>query len=666
MSVQESPRPLKRSHDNFEGLADSEERQTTPRNTIEISPAHEEQQMMTSTTYAVPSSSLGPRDPSPARSNSGSLSDLGPTTPSCGDSLMVTSVAPENSANNSPSAFAALGTAPPPTKKTKLTFQEREMKRIQKEIKEQERAEERAKKEAERQAYAEEKARRDAEKEAERKRKEAEKEEKRLAQEAEKAAREEKRRQKEERKQKEDEAKRKKERSQAKLSNFFTPKPTTGRAGSVDSRERSSMSPAPSNPSLVAASTTVSNTPNKPQKTEYEKTFPDFFIHKDVTVAANNRFERDEEGTEAIQNTLDSYVLGNRSPSRQHPFDATFLFHLPSHDVPRGIRCMPVREIMAEFRGGSSRPIDLTTDSQNSHIKKMQDLLRKVPFKILQFREDVRPPYRGTYTSRPVSGMAKLARNPLRRDLPNTNYDYDSEAEWVEDEDAEDCNSDGEEEEDIEDTDEMDGFLDDENDDTANSRRMVLQGDLEPVSTGLCWEDRRKRNTNVKMMPYRMEIIIGEFFFFRSMSNLTAADHTMKTIDPFSTAYWEPRPVTAMDPPRMPLTAMKTPNSINQAAKPVKPFFSNASIINSTPSQPVQHVGKDNKPKKLLPAEVLSDFRAAIQGNNLSKVGLVEVLKKQFPSHSAQAIKNTLEMIAKRVGNKEVDKRWVLVDNPAV
>jgi chromatin assembly factor 1 subunit A len=111
----------------------------------------------------------------------------------------------------------------------------------------------------------------------------------------------------------------------------------------------------------------------------------------------------------------------------------------------------------------------------------------------------------------PLNGISRLARNPLRRDLPNTNYDYDSEAEWVEDEDAEDLNSEGEEE-DVEmgeDAEEMDGFLDDEGDEMANSKRLVLQGDLEPVSTGLCWEDHHKRSTNVKMMPYRMEIILG-------------------------------------------------------------------------------------------------------------------------------------------------------------
>ena len=433
---------------------------------------------------------------------------------------MPSSGQPQAGGSPSPSAFAALnGSAPPPAKKVKLTFAEREaekeMKRIQKEIKDQERAAEKARKEAERQAQVDDKARRDAEKEAEKKKKDAEREEKRLAQEAEKAAKEEKKRRKEEEKQKAEEEKRKEASKQKTLGSFFKlPAASTARRNSLG--DRRSESPAPSNPSLlgtaVASPAASISTPKKPEKSAYEKTFPDFYIFPDVIMAPANRFERDEEASEALHCIIDSYILGNRSPDRQHQFNAASLFHLSGHDnVLRGKRCMPVREIMAEFSGKYTRPIDLMADSQNTQIKRTNDYLQKIPLKFLKFQEDVRPPYRGTYTSRPVNGIAKLARNPMRRDLPDTNYDYDSEAEWIEDEDAEDLNSEGDEDEELgEDGEDMEGFLDDENDEIANSKRLVLQGDLEPVSTGMCWEDHRKRNTNVKMMLYRMEIILGK------------------------------------------------------------------------------------------------------------------------------------------------------------
>ncbi|RDL38687.1 Uncharacterized protein BP5553_03027 [Venustampulla echinocandica] len=679
MSVHESARSLKRNHDSFEGRADLKESHTAAADFLQTLP------------IPPTPTNTSKRNLSPAQSNSSPLSDVGPVTPSAvlNSPKLATGAGPNASVNtSSPSAFAALnGAAAPPAKKTKLTFAEKEMRQIQKDIREQEKAEERAKKEAEKQVQAEEKARRDAEKEAERKRKEAEKqlqieekarrdaekeaekkrreaerEEKRAAQEAEKAAKEEKKLLREKEKQRVEEEKMKKERSQPTLSSFFAA-PSKARTGSADGKEKRPASPGPqnSNPSLLAASTVnpQATTPSKPEISPYDKMFPAFFIHSDVKVASVNRFERDDEALNSIHQTLDSYIFGDRSPDRKLTFDIISLFHLPDNTGPRGKNCMPVREIMAEFSGDASRPIDLTEDSQISQVRRMRNL-RRVPMKILQFREDVRPPYRGTYTSRPVHGVAKLGRNPLRRDLPNTNYDYDSEAEWVEDEDAEDCNSDGEEEDDGEDGEDMEGFLDDENDELAHSKRMIIQGDLEPVSTGLCWESRKKRNTGVEMMQYRMEIIV---------------DPNLKSVNPFSTQYWVPNPTTtAMEPPRLPLTAVKPPNTstaiLPSSTIKVTSFFplttsttsTTASLSSQQALQTISTPGKDTKPKKLLPAEDLPKFRDAVEGSNLSKIGLIEVLKKQFPGRPAAAIKGTLETVAKRIGAKEADKRWVIVE----
>ena len=122
-----------------------------------------------------------------------------------------------------------------------------------------------------------------------------------------------------------------------------------------------------------------------------------------------------------------------------------------------------------------------------------------------------------------------------------------------------------------------------------------------------------------------------------------------------------------MDPPRIPLTTLKASNSnlptssSGASSKPIKPFFAPASSI-PHPPQPATALSKDTKPKKLLPPEEMQRFKEAVEGNNLSKVGLIEVLKKQFPNAKAAAIKGTLEVVAKRVGQREADKRWVIVD----
>ncbi|CAG8960271.1 hypothetical protein HYFRA_00012791 [Hymenoscyphus fraxineus] len=620
-STQASPRPPKRDHDTFQDLESKSSNSLHP-HTAQHRPA------------------------SPAPSSASELSDV--PSDVANSPMVATAVLSSTNTNtniqSAPSAFAAMNGHPPapPTKKPKLTFAEKENARLLKEAEKVKLARDKELKEKasaeEKRAAAAEKARKAAEKEAERKVREAAQEEKRAAVAEKKRQKEQDKKKKDDEKKKAEEEKLKKERAQKKLSNFFTipSTPAGGRRGSVDSGSRTSMSPGPqtSNPDPNAASP---QKPVKSVKSHYEKTFPEFFIHGDVRVAKINRFERDEAAIVSTTNTLDAYMLGNRSPGRIHEFDAVTLFHLQT-SFRRGKYSKPVREIM-ELSGDSSRNINM---------------LRKVPLKILSFAEDVRPPYRGTYTSRPANanGMARLARNPFRKDLPDTNYDYDSEAEWVEDEDAENCDSDGEEEEDIEDGEDMSGFLDDENDDmaNANAKRMAIYGndDLQPISTGLCWEDKHKRCTNVKMMPYRMEVIL---------------DTIPKSIDPFSTAYWPSTIPTNMDPPRVPLVKKNTPGgNILQPAltKSVKQM-----TLTNAPTPSSKATTKDTKPKKLLDAKDLPGFLEAVQGSNLTKVGLIEVLKKQF-GYPGAAVKNTLEVMCKRVGVKEADKRWVVVEGGEV
>ena len=49
-----------------------------------------------------------------------------------------------------------------------------------------------------------------------------------------------------------------------------------------------------------------------------------------------------------------------------------------------------------------------------------------------------------------------------------------------------------------------------------------------------------------------------------------------------------------------------------------------------------------------------------IIGSNLTKMGLCEILKVKFPKQKKDAIKDTLEAVAERVGTKAAEKRWVL------
>lgn len=124
---------------------------------------------------------------------------------------------------------------------------------------------------------------------------------------------------------------------------------------------------------------------------------------------------------------------------------------------------------------------------------------------------------------------------------------------------------------------------------------------------------------------------------------LTAIDGVRAPIDPFSTKYWEPlappRPrtlMTAMEPPaRRPLSLVRPAAAGSAAAAAVAAA-------------------------KLVPDDLLGEFRSAIEGSDMTKAGLIEALKKRFPKVGKDSIRHTLDLVAERVGDKRDNKRWVL------
>lgn len=448
------------------------------------------------------------------------LSDIGehtppPPTPEAARQIQVKVPALPTGQQN---AFSALNGVPePPKKKVKLTFAEQEDRRIRKEVAAAEKTQEKEKrerekreKEAEREA---ERKKRDAEREAERaakeaekavrevekKKKEAEKEEKRLLKEAEQYKKEAERKKKEDDKREAEEAKKRKERSQPKLNAFFG-KP-------VVKREKETS------PEATPVSTETKQQTKDKEAEEYEKRWPPFFVQSGVTMAQQPG-QRDEGARKKLEEEIDACLSGAKHVEPPTRFSVTEAFNMPAICFGRrGTKHVtPVRDIMAELLGtsASSRPIDLTTDAQNRKLRTAREALHQVRFKILKFVEDVRPPYTGTYTKEPSNiSLARLARNSLRR-VKELDYEYDSEAEWEEPgEDEEDLGSEDEEEEDIEGED-FDGFLDDADDEVAKSRRALMVGDsLEPVSTGLCWEDERGRVSTIEVLHFKMDVLNG-------------------------------------------------------------------------------------------------------------------------------------------------------------
>lgn len=77
-----------------------------------------------------------------------------------------------------------------------------------------------------------------------------------------------------------------------------------------------------------------------------------------------------------------------------------------------------------------------------------------------------------------------------------------------------------------------------------------------------------------------------------------------------------------MEPPRIPLNPINRQNALldpSAAAIGIKPAGSDATAPMKAPKGP----------KRLIPPDLFEEFKKAVDGNELTKLGLLEVLKKQ-------------------------------------
>lgn len=195
-------------------------------------------------------------------------------------------------------------------------------------------------------------------------------------------------------------------------------------------------------------------------------------------------------------------------------FDTTLKtsLNLAPFEQLRGLTRPSVRDIVsriADSDAGASQDAPAQTAVQTG--RQAMTELRNVPLKCIYFSVDVRPPYIGTYTKIAGAEGSRLARNPFDRKRNDTNYDEDSEAEWEEPEDGEEIGSDAESDaESTAETDDMDGFLDDEEAEGGAKRRFLV-GDMEPVCSGLCWEDSvGRKETSLSMREFKLSLLLGK------------------------------------------------------------------------------------------------------------------------------------------------------------
>ena len=511
----------------------------------------------------------------------------------------------------------------PPAKRRRVTAEEKAKLEREAAAKKKEKGELKTAKEKAAALQKEEKEKMRAEKAAEKAKAEAEK----------KARQEEREKKKREKEEEERLEKEKKEKAQPKIAAFFKFQPTTPKKAGTATPEAGTPrdgSPSP----LKQKSEEVS---------DYRKRFMPFFVKEHVRLA-DQPFAIDDKTKEVKSAILDEYLRGDRGTFDPRPFNPAESLQLPPLSSARGRTYPSVQKIMSEHQT-SSGPVDLTTESQNAQIRQTRELLRQVPMKFLGFREDVRPAYYGTVTSHPSRSLRKLARSPVSRGLLPLNYDYDSEAEWQDDGEGEDLDDLDDEEEELDDDEEMGDFLDDSED--AGRARAAFSGFMEPDSTGLCWENRKRLGPLANMYKYRMEFILGKspqcHKSYKSLPCLSDLDHHSE-IDPFSTKYWEPE-VAPTTRDRKPLTAgasNDTAGSTPAMAPPPAPADAFAALTSAAT--------KADAKKALMPAELLDDFKKVILDfSELTKVGVIEVLSSKFPKCTKNQVRNSLEEVAERV-----------------
>ena len=227
----------------------------------------------------------------------------------------------------------------------------------------------------------------------------------------------------------------------------------------------------------------------KTPTSDYRQTFMPFAAPSNSTVALSNYFTWDEKLMQKALADADSWFASEFAFEPQMLRQALDLG--PYEVLEQGWTSDSVAALASRMDESSARQKIRLKDIEHQEQDARTQFMT-LPVKYLFFREDVRPPYIGTISKFKTRGEAlRLARCPLQRTREDIDYDYDSEAEWEEPEEGEDLGSDGDEDdESLADGEELTEFLDDEAAiDLQRPKRGVLYSDMQPMSTGLCWED---------------------------------------------------------------------------------------------------------------------------------------------------------------------------------
>ncbi|CAI4054748.1 hypothetical protein SUVZ_16G2960 [Saccharomyces uvarum] len=348
-----------------------------------------------------------------------------------------------------------------------------------------------------------------------------------------------------------------------------------------------------------------SNTPVV-EKSDYEKFFLPFYAKDGVK--ACDKWKLTKPRLEDSKKKIDHLLLNSNNAD-----DDELLSWLKSKEVARGhkIKCKAV-EVLQQMT------LKEKTDEE------LHSLLAQVPHKYIKFYENVRPPFIGTYSV----DFTLPANNPFSTEGTGFNYDYDSDVEWVNEEEEGEVDNleSGEEEEEEEDDEDMpsegefDGFLDKEENGDVDGLSGAKRKFVGPLIPTICLKSDFENLSDENKRYFQLlkaEVLI----------------ETNVPIDPFK----EPR--ASPLPSKRSNSELQTPNS-SQSQSPEK------------------------KQKTLITdSKDLLRLFDGVQDSTFSLGTVTEIAQKNLPQYNKQTIKNTIKEYAIRGSGKgDLPRKWEIKD----
>lgn len=352
------------------------------------------------------------------------------------------------------------------------------------------------------------------------------------------------------------------------------------------------------------------------QKSDYQKSFLPFYAKDTVSVSKNLILSKSDLINQ--KDKIDSFLA-----SRNEPDDDSVLEWLDS---------------MFEDRGHNIKYKAVTLlqqmTSKNKTDEELQALLSLIPHKYIKFYENVRPPFIGTYSK----DIILPVDDPCSTKDTGFNYEYDSDLEWINDEDED---ADGAGIDNLESGDEDD---DDEEDEEEEGSEGEFDGFLDAEDASNQAKDKKK--------------FIGPLIPTLCLrTNLTSVDEEDRTyFNSIAAEYL----IAAVPFPIDPFALINIPNKAQEQreAKRALEQTNPNNLEDKTDNMDV----KKQKSIIIEPKDLLRLFDE-IQDSTFSLGTVTEIAQKSLPHYNKQTIKNTVKEYASRSSGKgDTPRKWEIKD----